>query len=522
MKGVIYARYSSDHQREESIEGQIRECTAFAEKNGITLLHNYIDRAYSATTDNRPAFQEMIKDSHKKMFDVILVWKLDRFARHRFDSAHYKNLLKKNGVRVVSATEPISDGPDGIVIEALFEGMAEYYSAELAQKINRGMTENALKCKYNGGTLAVGYKINKETRLYEVDPLTAPIVTEAFNAYLDGKTMKQIADDFNAKGYRNTIGRKFSIDAISRMLQNRHYIGEYKFKDIVTPGGVPALIPIELFNAVQQRIVKTKKAPSSHKAIDDYLLTTKLYCGHCESFMVGESGTSNTNKIYRYYKCATAKKRKGCHKKAVRKEWIENIVIRQVMRFLMDDEAIDELVDILMTAQKRENTTLPLLKQELREVEKSIKNMLDAIQNGIFTSSTKQRLEELEARKEDLEISIAQEQMFKPLLEPKKIKFFLHQFRKLDTTKLEHRRSLIDNFVNAVFLHDDRIDFVFNYQKGTKTVTFKELEEASEGSSDLIVSARPKIKKQAKPAFFRLYVLYLKNYAYYRKKECVL
>ena len=157
----------------------------------------------------------------------------------------------------------------------------------------------------------------------------------------------------------------------------------------------------------------------------------------------------------------------------------------------MDDEAIDELVDILMAAQKRENTTLPLLKQELREVEKSVKNMLDAIQNGIFTSSTKQRLEELEARKEDLEISIAQEQMFKPLLEPKKIKFFLHQFRKLDTTKLEHRRSLIDNFVNAVFLHDDRIDFVFNYQKGTKTVTFKELEEASEGSSDLIVSARP-------------------------------
>lgn len=146
MKGVIYARYSSDHQREESIEGQIRECTAFAEKNGITLLHNYIDRAYSAKTDNRPAFQEMIKDSHKKMFDGILVWKLDRFARDRFDSAHYKNLLKKNNVRVVSATEPISDGPDGIVIEALFEGMAEYYSAELVQKINRGMTENALKC----------------------------------------------------------------------------------------------------------------------------------------------------------------------------------------------------------------------------------------------------------------------------------------------------------------------------------------------------------------------------------------
>ena len=275
------------------------------------------------------------------------------------------------------------------------------------------------------------------------------------------------------------------------MLQNRHYIGEYKFKDIVTPGGVPALVPIELFNEVQKRIAKTKKAPSSHKAVDDYLLTTKLYCGHCESFMVGESGTSNTNKIYRYYKCATAKKRKGCHKKAVRKEWIEDIVIAQIKRFLMDDEAIDKMIKMVIEYQKQENTTLPLLKQELRDVEKSIKNMLDAIQNGIFTSSTKQRLEELEARKEDLEISIAKEQIFKPLIEPKKLQFFFHKLRELDTTKLEHRRSLIDNFVNAVFLHDDRIDFVFNYQKGTKTVTFKELEEASEGSSDLIVSARP-------------------------------
>ena len=113
----------------------------------------------------------------------------------------------------------------------------------------------------------------------------------------------------------------------------RSFLGEYKFKDIVTPGGVPALIPIELFNAVQQRIAKTKKAPSSHKAIDDYLLTTKLYCGHCGSFMVGESGTSNSNRIYRYYKCVTAKRRKGCHKKAVRKEWIEENV-----EFSLEDE----------------------------------------------------------------------------------------------------------------------------------------------------------------------------------------
>ena len=151
MKAVIYARYSSDNQREESIEGQLRECTAFAEKNDFTVLHHYIDRAVSAKTDNRPEFQNMIRDSAKKLFDVVIVWKLDRFARNRYDSARYKNTLKKNGVRVISATETISNGPDGIILESVLEGFAEYYSAELSEKVVRGMTDNVLKGKFNGG-----------------------------------------------------------------------------------------------------------------------------------------------------------------------------------------------------------------------------------------------------------------------------------------------------------------------------------------------------------------------------------
>ena len=156
MKAVIYARYSSDNQREESIEGQIRECTAFAEKNGMTVLKHYIDRAYSAKTDDRPQFQQMVKDSDKHLFDVILVWKLDRFARNRYDSARYKNQLKKNGVKVVSATELISEGSEGVLLESILEGMAEYYSADLSEKVSRGLTENALKCKHNGGPAPTG------------------------------------------------------------------------------------------------------------------------------------------------------------------------------------------------------------------------------------------------------------------------------------------------------------------------------------------------------------------------------
>lgn len=169
MIGVIYARYSSDNQREESIEGQLRECRQYADRNGITLLDPYIDRAYSAKTDNRPSFLKMVKDSAAKKFDTIIVWKLDRFARNRYDSAHYKSILRKNGVRVVSATESISEGSEGILLESVLEGMAEYYSADLAQKVIRGLTENALKCKYNGGTLPIGYVIDS-AQYFQIDP----------------------------------------------------------------------------------------------------------------------------------------------------------------------------------------------------------------------------------------------------------------------------------------------------------------------------------------------------------------
>ena len=163
MRGVIYARYSSDNQREESIEGQIRENTAYAQKNGIDIVGTYIDRAYSAKTDNRSEFQRMIKDSAKKGFDVVIVWKLDRFSRNRYDSARYKAMLRKNDVKVVSATESISDGAEGIILESVLEGMAEYYSADLAEKVSRGMTENALKCRFSGGNIPFGYMISQST-----------------------------------------------------------------------------------------------------------------------------------------------------------------------------------------------------------------------------------------------------------------------------------------------------------------------------------------------------------------------
>lgn len=261
MTGVIYARYSSDNQREESIEGQLRECKEFAEKNDITILGTYIDRALSAKTDNRPDFQRMIKDSEKNMFDVVLVWKLDRFARNRYDSAHYKSILKRNGVKVISATEIISQGAEGILLESLLEGYAEYYSAELSEKVIRGMKENALKCKYNGGTLPIGYVID-ENKNFRIDSLVAPVVLDAFKRYDEGYTMKEIVDYLKLKGIRTKKNGEISINSLTRMLHNRKYIGEYKYRDVVVPDGIPAIVPKDLFDRVQEKLAKNKKAPA--------------------------------------------------------------------------------------------------------------------------------------------------------------------------------------------------------------------------------------------------------------------
>ncbi|MBR5269301.1 MAG: recombinase family protein [Anaerotignum sp.] len=479
MKGVIYARYSSDNQREESIEGQLRECKAYADAKGITVLGTYIDRAFSAKTDNRPEFQRMIKDSEKRMFDVIIVWKLDRFARNRYDSAHYKNLLKKYGVKIISAKEPLSEGSESILLEALLEGMAEYYSADLSEKVKRGMTENALKCKHNGGALPLGYRVDEESQ-FLIDPVTGPIVQEVFTRYKNGDTMQEIANNLTKRGIRTNRGCIISLNIIERMLRNRKYIGEYHYGDVVCEDGIPAIISKELFEEVQEKRKKNKKAPARHKATDDYLLTTKLYCGKCGAYMVGECGTSHTGQVYHYYRCINSKRKKSCKKKTVKKTWIEDLVVHYTKQMLMNDKVMEDLIDTIFEELKKENTLLPTLKKQLSDTERGINNMLNAIEAGIFTPSTKQRLDELEERKSQLEITILQEEMKRDLLTKEQIAFYIYRFRKLDTTKQEHRQRLIDSFVNAIYLYDDRCILTFNYKDGAKTITLEDI-----NSSDL-------------------------------------
>ncbi len=491
MKAVIYARYSSDNQREESIEGQLRECKEYAEYNDITVVGTYIDRAMSAKTDNRPNFQKMIKDSAKHIFDVVIVWKLDRFARNRYDSAYYKNSLKKNGVRVISAKESISEGAEGIILESVLEGYAEFYSVELAEKVNRGMTDNALKCLYNGCIVPLGYYVDEEQHL-QIDEKTAPFVQEIFRRYVDGERVKDIITDMNARGVsikvqmKKKAGKKayyrpLGYNIVRRILSNRNYIGEYHFKDIVIEGGVPAIIDKGLFEKAQKRIEKNTHAPAVHKAEDEYLLTTHLFCGKCKAMMVGDSGTGKLGTIYRYYRCANQRKTHTCDKKAVNKEKIEDAVVKAVMEKVMDDELMEQLSYRLYDLQTSENSILPALQQKLAEVENGIENMLDAIQKGIVLDSTKKRLSDLEEQQKQLTIEIAEEQIKRPILTREQILFGLCKFRKLDTATTEGKRVLINAFVNSIYLFDDHAVITCNYKEGTETITFEDIEDSELG-----------------------------------------
>ncbi len=491
MNGVIYARFSSENQREESIDGQIRECTAYCEKNGISVVGHYIDRAMSAKTDNRPDFQRMIKDSTKSNFDVVVVWKLDRFARNRYDSAHYKNLQKKNGVKVISATENIADGPDGILLESVLEGMAEYYSAELSEKVLRGHTENALKCMYNGGSITYGFTIDSEKH-FQLDPVTAPIVREIFTMYDEGSTMKEIKDHLKNSGIKVRKNSYPDLNFISRVLHNRKYIGEYRYRDIVTPHGMPEIVSEELFNRVQDRMADNKKAPSKHKAEDDYLLTTKLFCGTCGAFMTGESGTSSNKGIkYHYYRCVNTKKRKTCDAKhkSISKYKIEDAVINHLKTVIMDDAFIEQFSSLAFETQNESSSELPLLRKQLAEAEKGIENMLDAIQMGIKTDSTLGRLTELEETKRRLETAIVREEIRSPHYSLDEIRKYIINFRNVDTTTLDGRKTLVDKFINSVVVYDDYILINMNYKKGSKRISFNDIE-----SSCLSSVARPNSK----------------------------
>ncbi len=500
-KAVIYARYSSHSQREESIEGQLRKCYEFAERNDLTVVGEYIDRAISGKTDNRADFQRMIKDSEKGLFSVIIMYTLDRFARNRYDSAIYKAKLKKNGVKIFYTEQSITDEPEGIILESLLEGMAEYYSENLSRGVKRGMKENALKCMITGGYMPLGYRKTVDKK-YEIDPQTAPIVQEIFDLYANGKTQRQIVDILNEKGYRTAIGKPFRVGSMTSILTNKKYIGIYEFDDVVIEDGVPAIISKDTFDKVQSMLTHNKRSSGRMKAPMQYLLTGKLFCGKCGSAMVGESGTSKNGTIHNYYTCVDRKKFKSCDKHNEKKEALEKAVVNATIEHILQPGIIENIAEKIVEITEREfndKSRLEALNSQLKETQSSIQNLLKLVEKGITTDDISTRLLELNSDKSDLQKQIHAEEIKKPSLTKEIIVYWLTNFiNDGSADEEEYQRRIIDTLVNKVYVFDENdggSKLVITYNTSAKkssTITLNDAKKLS-SCSDFNNSLRPKI-----------------------------
>ena len=479
MNVVIYARFSSHSQTEQSIEGQLKVCYEYAEQNHYAVIGEYIDRAVSGKYDNRAEFQRMISDSEKHTFEGILVYQLDRFARNRYDSAIYKSKLKKNGVRVLSARENITDDASGILVEGVLESMAEYFSAELSQKIHRGMEINAQKCLSNGSNPGLGFKVDKDRRFY-VDEDEAKIVREIFERYASGETKAEIVKDLKRRKVKTSLGNDFTYNSLSRMLSNKRYIGVYMYKGQETLDGMPRILDDDLFYKVQDILNKNKKAPARTHGEGEYLLTTKLFCGHCKNMMVGYGGTSKTGKQYHYYICKEARK-KRCDKTIVGKKKIEDRVIAECLKLLTDENIKFIAKKVAEECNKSpDNLTVKQLKKAIREADTAIENLWRGIEQGQSVQMLTERLNKRQAEKDALEEQLAIEQNKRICLSEAQILAFLDFVCEMPLDDVNKRRAIINILVHSVYLYDDRFTLIINASKKPVSVDNIPLEEIEE------------------------------------------
>ena len=489
---VAYARYSSAGQRDVSIEQQLADIRAFAQREGYTIVHEYADHARSGFKDvsARTAFQSMISSAESGGFDTIIAWKVDRFGRNREDSAIYKGKLRRFGVRVLYAMEPIPEGSAGVLLEGMLEATAEWYSRQLSENVTRGMTDNAYKCLYNG-TRILGYTRGPDGR-YAIQPDEAATVRHIFDLYRSGLSAARICRQLNDQGIRTSRGKPFMPESLLRIISNERYTGIYIWGDIRVPDGMPAIIERSVFEEAQR--MKGKTARHVEQCAVDYLLTGKAFCGLCGAAMIGDSGTSKNGTRHYYYTCQAHKSRKGCSKKSVSKDYLESAVVDFVLDHVLSDEQIEKTADAVMKVQQEELSHSPLasMEAEYNEILTQINNINNAIAHGVWNSSTSAHLKELEDQAEDLRVSVetlrySQSQ----LLDRDRVLFFLHRFTKGDRNDPLLRRHIIETFVNAVYVFDDHLDLVTNNCEGNQRYPLADLPCSDSVSSGVLLVTHP-------------------------------
>ena len=484
--GVIYARYSSRGQTEQSIEGQLRVCYKFAEENDIAIVKVYVDRAKTAQNDMRPDFQRMLADSAKKTFDYVIVYAVDRFSRDDGDYGYDKKLLRQNGVKLLSATETIGTNADGsenlggILTEGLLVALAKYYSRELSKKVKRGQYETLQKGTFLGGSLLYGFYV--ENKVIRINEDQANVVRKMFKMYSEGRTAFDIASYLNNKGVTNQKGKPFVPNTIMNMLKNSKYIGMFKYGDYLIEDYYPPIVDKQIFENVQEKIILNKRSPARLKAKELYMLSSKLYCGYCKTLMTGESGTGRNGTIHHYYKCFGRKKKNGCTKKSLPKRYLEDLVIEATLQHVLSPNIINSITEQILYLQEKQQYTeeVTLLRKELKQIETHIDNLLVAIKNGIITDSTKNELLSLEKSKKELEEKlVVAEHDTRLHFTREHIEFWFDQFSVFNKNDESARQYLINYFINKVILYDDKAIIIYNHDGDNRTeLDIEDIEEA--------------------------------------------
>lgn len=494
---VIYARYSSNSQTEQSIEGQLRVCQQYAQQNDLLIVDTYIDRAMTGTNDNRAAFQKMLADSKKKQFEVVLVYKLDRFARNKYEAINNKHRLRENGVKLISAMENIPDTPEGTLMESVLEGLNQYYSEELTQKINRGLRESWIKGNATGGNGLFGYDIvNKK---YVVNAYETQIIQEVFTKYAQGYKAVAIAEDLKARGAKRKNGKLIDIKYVYYILHNERYTGKVEHHGIIYDKIFPQIISEELWIAVNAINEDNKIAPSRKKEIFDYILSGKLVCGGCKHRMRGESGTSHTGNVHYYYLCTIRRKKKmPCTTKPVAKQYLEDLVINATSKLLDSEDNIRIIAEAMYKTHEKEtkdSTVLKMLVKERNDAQKKADNLIRAIEEGIITEQTKTRLKELEQRLLQIDFDIdCEKQRAYTFLTVENIVEFLQSKVFANTDNIKVRKALVNTFIREILYYPDKIIITYNFTDVIDTIKItpensKEIERQSESATSLTLSS---------------------------------
>ncbi|MGN1201349.1 MAG: recombinase family protein [Candidatus Caccovivens sp.] len=453
---VVYARYSCDRQNEQSIDGQLRVCKDFADRNDIFIVQTYIDKAMTGTNDERDAFQQMLKDSDKKTWDFVLVYKLDRFSRNKYEMAIHRKHLKDNGVKILSAMENIPEGPEGVLLESLLEGMNQYYSEELSQKTKRGMNETRLQGNFIGGYVNYGYE--RDGAKLKINENEAEILKQIFTDYANGKKVYEIVNELNSKGLKNK-GKPFRHSTIYYMLKQEKYTGVYTINNEQFDKIYPPIIDKDIYAIVKKRIDANKHG--KHVDNVNYVLKGKAFCGYCGRILVSDTGTSTSGEVRRYYKCKSVKEKTQCQSQRIRKECLEELVSKAIKKMFKNSENTSMLINKIVEMHNKrsgENTTIHILLSDLSNVNKSIANIIKAIEQGIFTESTKERLEGLEQTKRELQekLAIAKSTEKINITKEEIANYFEYSLKQCPQT-------MIELLVKEIKVFNDKIEIAFNY-----------------------------------------------------------